>query len=150
MKAPGKGADPRRFREEHDRAQWAKLRSLPNLLYTDGNAFSLWRDGKLQGEIVRLDGNVETAGAALRAPQALERLFADFLRWEPIAPTTARALADISAGLCRLLRDEVAEQLAAGTPALTGLAEDWRKLLFRRRPTKSSRTATRRRSRSAC
>lgn len=39
-------------------------------------------------------------------------------------------MADVSAGLCRLLRDEVAEQLAAGTPALTGLAEDWRRLLF--------------------
>ncbi len=130
VKAPGKGADPRRFRDEHDRAQWARLKSLPNLLYTDGNAFSVWRDGKLQGEIVRLDGNVETAGAVLRAPASLERLFADFLRWEPIAPTSARALAEISAGLCRLLRDEVTEQLAAGTVALTDLAQDWRKLLF--------------------
>ncbi len=130
VKAAGKGADPRRFRDDHDRTQWAKLKSLPNLLYTDGNAFSLWRDGALHGEIVRLLGDVETAGAALRAPPALERLFGDFLRWEPIAPTSALALADVSAGLCRLLRDEVAEQLAAGTPALTGLAEDWRRLLF--------------------
>ena len=130
VKAPGKGADPRRFKDEHDRLQWAKLKSLPNLLYTDGNAFSVWRDGKLQGEVIRLDGNVETAGAALRAPASLERLFADFLRWEPIAPTNARALADVSAGLCRLLRDEVTEQLAAGTVALTDLAQDWRKLLF--------------------
>ena len=130
VKAPGKGADPRRFKDEHDRGQWAKLKSLPNLLYTDGNAFSVWRDGKLQAEVVRLDGNVETAGAALRAPASLERLFADFLRWEPIAPTNARALADVSAGLCRLLRDEVTEQLAAGTVALTDLAQDWRKLLF--------------------
>ncbi len=130
VKASGKGADPRRFRDDHDRAQWAKLKSLPNLLYTDGNAFSLWRDGALHGEIVRLHGDVETAGTALRAPPALERLFGDFLRWEPIAPTSARALADVSAGLCRLLRDEVTEQLAAGTPALTGLAEDWRRLLF--------------------
>lgn len=130
VKAPGKGADPRRFKDEHDRLQWAKLRSLPNLLYTDGNAFSVWRDGKLQGEVVRLEGSVETAGTALRAPASLERLFSDFLRWEPIAPTNARGLADVSAGLCRLLRDEVTEQLAAGTVALTDLAQDWRKLLF--------------------
>lgn len=130
VKAPGKGADPRRFRDEHDRAQWDKLKSLPNLVYTDGNAFSLWRDGKLQGEIVRLDGDVETAGAKLAAPPGLLRLFSDFLRWEPVPPTGARALADVSAGLCRLLRDEVAEQLALGTQALTGLAEDWRRLLF--------------------
>ena len=42
-KAPGKGADPRKFKDVHDRAQWDKLHSLPNLMYTDGNAFSLWR-----------------------------------------------------------------------------------------------------------
>ena len=130
VKAPGKGADPRRFRDEHDRAQWDKLKSLPNLVYTDGNAFSLWRDGKLQGEIVRLDGDVETAGATLAAPPGLARLFSDFLRWEPVPPSNARGLAEVSAGLCRLLRDEVAEQLALGTQALTGLAEDWRRLLF--------------------
>ena len=40
VKAPGKGADPRRFKA-HDKDQWEKLRSLPNLLYTDGNSFSL-------------------------------------------------------------------------------------------------------------
>ncbi len=130
VKAPGKGADPRKFKDDHDRAQWDKLKSLPNLVYTDGNAFSLWRDGKLHGEVVELDGDVETAGKALAAPPSLGRLFSDFLRWEPIAPTSAPALAEVSAGLCRLLRDEVTEQLALGTPALTGLAEDWRRLLF--------------------
>ncbi len=130
VKAPGKGADPRRFKDEHDRAQWDKLKSLPNLLYTDGNAFSLWRDGKLHGDIIRLQGDVETAGAKLGATAGLERLFSDFLRWEPIPPTTPRGLAEVSAGLCRLLRDEVTEQLALATPALAGLADDWRRLLF--------------------
>ena len=130
VKAPGKGADPRKFKDEHDRVQWDKLKSLPNLVYTDGNAFSLWRDGKLQGDIVRLEGDVESAGSKLRAPAGLERLFSDFLRWEPIPPATPRALAEVSAGLCRLLRDEVTEQLALATPALTGLADDWRRLLF--------------------
>ena len=130
VKAPGKGADPRRFRDEHDKGQWGKLKSLPNLLYTDGNSFSLWRDGRLEGVIVHLQGDVETAGAGLAAPPGLERLFSDFLRWEPIVPTQARRLAEVSAGLCRLLRDEVAEQLALHAAALTGLAEDWRRLLF--------------------
>ena len=36
----------------------------------------------------------------------------------------------MSARLCRLLRDEVIEQMALGSPALTGLAHDWRALLF--------------------
>jgi hypothetical protein len=40
VKAPGKGADPRRFSYPHDKDQWEKLKSLPNLIYTDGNAFS--------------------------------------------------------------------------------------------------------------
>src|SRR5438477_10985535 len=44
VKAPGKGADPRKFSDPHDKEQWDKLRSLPNLLYTDGNSFSVWRD----------------------------------------------------------------------------------------------------------
>ena len=130
LKAPGKGADPRRFKDNHDRLQWDKLKSLPNLIYTDGNAFSLWRSGRLEDEIVQLVGDVETAGAKLAAPPSLQRLFSDFLRWEPIAPTSAPALAEVSAGLCRLLRDEVTEQLALGTAALTDLAEDWRRLLF--------------------
>ena len=29
IKAPEKGADPRRFRDEHDKAQWARLKAQP-------------------------------------------------------------------------------------------------------------------------
>lgn len=46
VKAPGKGADPLRLKDRHDKDQWAKLKALPNLVYTDGNGFSLWRDGE--------------------------------------------------------------------------------------------------------
>jgi hypothetical protein len=130
VKAPGKGADPRRFDDSHDKEQWAKLKSLPNLIYTDGDAFSLWRDGEPVGKIVRLDGNIETSGAKLEAPAALLPLWTDFLRWNPIPPNTAKKLAEVAARLCRLLRDEVVEQLALGSEGLTGLAQDWRKLLF--------------------
>jgi hypothetical protein len=129
-KAPGKGADPRRFDDAHDKDQWAKLKSLPNLIYTDGNSFGLWRDGKIEGTVVHLDGNVETSGAKLSAPTAFASLINDFLRWAPIPPKSAKQLAEVSARLCRLLRDEVIEQMALHSPALTGLAEDWRKLLF--------------------
>ena len=130
IKAPGKGADPRRFRDRHDKEQWEKLQSLPNLLYTDGNEFSLWRSGEPVGAVVRLDGDVATSGADLDAPPGLLGLFEDFFRWEPIPPRDAKQLAEISARLCRLLREEVTEQLAVGSPALTALAADWRKLLF--------------------
>lgn len=130
LKAPGKGADPRRFTDKHDREQWEKLKSLPNLIYSDGNAFRLWQEGSFVGEVVRLEGSVESAGPALAAPPALQNLFKNFLLWNPIPPRTPLQLANLTAGLCRLLRDEVTEQLAAGSEALTGLATDWRKLLF--------------------
>jgi hypothetical protein len=130
VKAPGKGADPKRFADPHDKDQWNKLKSLPNLIYTDGNAFSLWRDGKLEGSIVHLEGNVESSGSKLAAPATLLPLISDFLRWAPIPPKSAKQLAQVSARLCRLLRDEVIEQMGRGSPGLTGLAQDWRKLLF--------------------
>ena len=129
VKAPGKGADPRRYKG-HDKEQWEKLQSLPNLLYTDGNSFSLWQNGELVGSIVELQGDIETSGAKLAAPLELVARFDNFLRWEPIPPKSAAELAKVSARLCRLLRDEVTEQLAEKSPALTALAADWRKLLF--------------------
>ncbi len=129
VKAPGKGADPRRFKG-HDKEQWEKLQSLPNLLYTDGNAFSLWQNGELVESILELQGDIESAGAKLAAPPGLVGLFDKFLRWEPIPPKSAQELAHVAARLCRLLRDEVTEQLAEKSPALTALAADWRKLLF--------------------
>ena len=130
VKAPGKGADPRRFREPHDRERWERLRSLPNLIYTDGNAFSLWRNGELVGQVLKLEGDVESAGDKLAAPPGLLALFESFLRWEPLTPRTAKELAHVVARLCRLLRDEVTEQLAVGNEALTALATDWRNILF--------------------
>ena len=130
VKAPGKGANPRKFKDRHDKQQWEKLQSLPNLLYTDGNEFSLWRSGELVGQIVSLVGDVETSGAELDAPPTLLGLFEDFIMWDPIPPKDAKQLAEVSARLCRLLRDEVNEQLALGSTALTALAADWRKLLF--------------------
>jgi hypothetical protein len=130
VKAPGKGCDPRKFSDPHDKAQWGKLKSLPNLVYTDGNGFSLWHDGEPGAQIVLLEGDVETSGAKLKAPESLRALVADFLTWNPQPPTSAKALAHTSARLCRLLREEVLEQMAAGHGSLQHLKEDWRKLLF--------------------
>lgn len=130
LKAPGKGADPRKFKDPHDKEQWEKLRSLPNIIYTDGNSFSLWHNGELFGSILTLVGDVESSGNKLKAPIGFANLFEEFLGWKPIAPKSARELAQTTARLCRLLRDEVTEQLALKSEALTSLATDWRKLLF--------------------
>ncbi len=130
IKAAGKGADPRRMRGTHDKAQWTRLQPLPNLIYTDGNEFSLWRNGELASPLVRLDGDIETSGAALAPGKGLEALFTFFLQWQPIPPRSAKELAEVSARLCRLLRDEVTEALALKTEELTTLAADWRDMLF--------------------
>jgi hypothetical protein len=145
VKAPGKGADPRRFATPHDKAQWQKLKSLPNLLYTDGGSFSLWQNGEPAGEIVHLDGDIETAGARLSASPALVTLIGDFLNWRPIPPSNARQLAHVAARLCRLLRDEVEERLQARSEALTALARDCANCCFPRRTTPASPTAMHRR-----
>ncbi len=130
LKAPGKGADPRKFKDPHDKDQWERLRSLPNLLYTDGNSFSLWQNGELASPVLTLFGDVESAGKKLAPPPGFAALFESFLRWQPVPPRSAKELAHTTARLCRLLRDEVTEQLVLKSEALTSLAEDWRKLLF--------------------
>lgn len=130
VKAPGIGADPRKWRSGHNKDQWDRLKALPNLLYTDGNSFSVWRDGEILGSVVHLDGDVESAGAKLAAPATLLPLIETFLTWNPIAPRDPLALARISARLCRFLRDEVVEQMSEGSAPLKELAKDWRALLF--------------------
>lgn len=129
VKAPGKGSNPRRFTDSHDRAQWARLQLLPNLIYTDGQSFTLWQEGELIRS-VEFDGDLQTAGSRLSAPPAIVDLVREFLGWSPIPPDTPRKLAEASARLCRLLRDEVREELEAGLPALTDLSREWRALLF--------------------
>ena len=129
VKAPGKGYDPRRFTDEHDKRQWQKLKTLPNLIYTDGNGFTLWQDGELKASVA-LEGGIETAGAKLAAPATLLGLFTDFLGWAPIAPRNAKQLAGIAARLCRLLREEVTEELDRNNPGLASLSSEWRNLLF--------------------
>ena len=129
VKRPGKGADPRNFTGA-DAEQWEKLQTLPNLIYTDGNEWSLWRYGQLEGEIIKATGDVRKAGTKLGFPHALLGLFENFVKWDPTPPRDAKQLAGLTARLCKLLRYEVLEQLEHKDPALTELAKEWRRLLF--------------------
>jgi hypothetical protein len=111
LKAPGKGADPAQFKAQ-DRAQWEKFRDLPNLIYTDGCQWALYRNGERVGRLIRLSGDVTTEGAQAfndADAAAVWALLRDFLFWQPTAPATPRALAETLAPLCRLLRAEVLE-----------------------------------------
>jgi Type ISP C-terminal specificity domain/N-6 DNA Methylase len=133
LKAPGRGATPTKLKGKHDAEQWKKFRNHPNLLYTDGNEWALYRTGERHGKAVRLGGDLAAEGAqALSATAAdrLELLLRDFVAWEPIVPGTPRALAEALAPLCRLLRDDALAALAEEGSAMRLLAGEWRHYLF--------------------
>lgn len=141
VKAPGRGIDPAGFKG-HDLKQWDRQKDLPNLLYTNGTEWRLFRDGEPVGEPVLLSGgSLAKAGSQLSPPADFEELLTDFLRWKPAPIGSVTALVKAIAPLTRLLRDEVLEQLAAERKAVKvgapeyeqpflGLAADWRRLLF--------------------
>ncbi|HYZ76967.1 MAG TPA: type ISP restriction/modification enzyme [Gaiellaceae bacterium] len=117
LKAPGKGAPV-----DH-----------PNLVSTDGNEWALFRGGARVGQVVRAAGDVRTDRAAAydaAAASVLETLLRDFFGWEPLVPTSPKALAETLAPLTRLLRENVRTALAQPGSALGQLAEDWRGFFF--------------------
>jgi len=136
VKRPGKGAEPTIWKAtSHDGQQWDKLRALPNVLYTDGQEWGLYRTGEPVGEVVRLTGDIRKAGAKLATPDdGLARMLSTFLHWQPVAPRQIRQLVRSVAPLTRLLREEVKDTLRreakAGEGPFTALADDWRRLLF--------------------
>ena len=138
LKAPGVGANTKRF-AGHNRDQWKRFSAIPNILYTDGNEWALYRDGKLIDKIVSLSGDVATAGKkAVSAEDAygVERLLNNFFSWQPFIPKDRRGkidlkgFADLIAPLCRMLRDDVNDALKDPSSPLVQLAGDWRQLLF--------------------
>lgn len=141
VKRPSTDIDPATFRG-HNRTQWERLKDLPNLLYTNGSSWMLYRDGEQVGDIVHLNKSLATAGSLLAVRDGrFEHLLRDFLTWKPAPIRSVQQLVRAIAPLCRLLRQEVLDQLnreaaeiRAGHPEheqpFTGLAKDWRRLLF--------------------
>ena len=138
LKAPGVGAMDTRFRG-HNHDQFKRFSAIPNILYTDGNEWALYRDGERVGRVVCISGDVATDGREAAAPQdahAVEHLLRDFLSWEPIIPRDRngkidlRRFAALLAPLCRMLRDDVTDALKNPASPLVQLARDWRQLLF--------------------
>jgi hypothetical protein len=136
LKAPGKGIHPRDWTaRSRERKQWERLRQLPNLLYTDGQRWALYRGGVQVGRVAVLDGDVTTAGASLAADDHLRTVLTDFLEWVPETPETLDQLVKNIAGLCGLLRDEVRATLVAewegrARSRVRRLWKDWQDLLF--------------------
>jgi Type ISP C-terminal specificity domain/N-6 DNA Methylase len=132
LKAPGFGARPDKFKGENKK-QWEKFKSLPNLIYTDGNEWSLYRTGVIQGTVVRFAGDVTADGhnAITDANVSLyDALLRNFLGWTPLVPASPRDLAELLAPLCRLLRTDVLAAVRKKGSALSILAGEWRTYLF--------------------
>ncbi|MCH8888544.1 MAG: DNA methyltransferase, partial [SAR324 cluster bacterium] len=62
LKAPGVGANPNGFGGANKK-QWEKFKALPNLIYTDGNEWALFRSGQKVGANVRFLGDITQDGA---------------------------------------------------------------------------------------
>ena len=132
LKAPGAGARPNRFRG-HDREQWKRFRTLPNILYSDGNEWGLYCSGQPAGPVVQLAGDVTTDGEGSVTDadaEAVGGLIERFFAWEPLIPSTAELLAELLAPLCRALREDVGDALTDTDSPLVHLAAEWRALLF--------------------
>lgn len=155
LKAPGKNIDPASFtKKSHEYKQWQRLRNLPNLLYTNGTEWRLYRYGEpvltsTGYDAVHMHGSFSGHGT-LSAPDALATFFLNFLRWVPAPIQSADQLVETLAPLAALLREEMllglavqektykADQAKAKKkgeedfvipPPLVGLRKDWRDTL---------------------
>jgi hypothetical protein len=136
LKAPGKGARPQKFTGA-DKRQWEKFKALPNLIYTDGNEWALFRSGKPwpedQPAFVRFSGDITADGAdAISEIEAekLHQLLLSFFNWQPIVPTKAPQLAEMLAPLCHYAREDVLRAINNAQSNLAQLAREWRNYLF--------------------
>ena len=68
VKAPGHGIDPGAF-TGHNKRQWDRQKDLPNLIYTNGTEWRLYRDSELLvNPVTFTGGTLETAGSNFRLP----------------------------------------------------------------------------------
>ncbi|MEJ7634024.1 N-6 DNA methylase [Aeromicrobium sp.] len=141
VKAPKVSLDPNSFRGRN-LEQWNRLSDLPNLIYTNGTEWRLYRDSEPVDEpVVFSGGTLETAGASLATGPEFEALLRQFFDWEPTPIRTVPKLVATVAPLTRLLRGDVIERLheerkaveggaRADAQKFSGLAHEWRRLLF--------------------
>lgn len=159
LKAPSKSIDPATFtKKSHEYKQWQKLKNLPNLLYTNGREWRLYRYGALvpvttdgrESEIAYIHTSdfVKHKGSFTATP-SLQNILQDFLSWKPTPITSADKLVKTLAPLAVLLREEILLGLTAQKkvheaakkrakdqghdepvpPSLIGLRTDWRETL---------------------
>ncbi|WP_431330192.1 type ISP restriction/modification enzyme [Streptomyces sp. IPPR8] len=137
LKQPGRGVDPQKWSpRSHDRKQWEKIKALPNVLYTDGNDWAVYRFGVQVGSTGRLVGDLRSGNRhAVVADDGFERVLTHFFTPAPLTHGSTDELVKRIAGICALLRDEVTERLTReengeADVAFSVLAGNWKDLLF--------------------
>ena len=131
LKRPGAGARAEAF-TGRNQEQWQRFQALPNLIYTDGSEWSLYRSGKLAMR-ARIASDVSAGGSKSidsTASATYRELLGDFLYWNPVVPGTAEGLAGFLAPMTRVLRDDVQAALARENSQLRRLANEWGGILF--------------------
>ncbi|HLL17272.1 MAG TPA: hypothetical protein VK439_00675 [Rubrivivax sp.] len=126
LKEPAKSADPNKLKGA-DKSQWERFKALPNLVYTNGADWGLYRNGKAVTAVAGVSANGKVNADAARK---LFALLTDFIQWQPIVPTTPKGLAETLAPLCRMLRNDVAAALEDEKSTLRELSREIREALF--------------------
>jgi len=140
VKAPGRTINPAEM-GGHDLEQWERQRDLPNLIYTNGTDWRYYRDGELVEQAQLTDRALVEIGGDLRSNPQFQAIIRAFVGWSAAPITSVSGLVRAIAPLTRLLRGEVVDQLNAERKRVelgasedeqpfTGLARDWRSLLF--------------------
>lgn len=137
LKAPDKPADPTKFKDKHDKEQWKKFQLFPNVVYTNGIEWRLYRYDGEKPELIKAIklGDYITNGAAAvtdKDADAFAAFIQTFFTWEVITPTTPQGLAALLAPLAKLFRQEVSEALTVEKSNIQNVRDIWKQTLFPR------------------
>ncbi|WP_255951956.1 type ISP restriction/modification enzyme [Streptomyces odontomachi] len=117
LKSPEKSVIHPGGLNQRDRRQWEGMAKLPNLIYTNGQTWIMYRSGRQHGDSIHLEGDLRTAGSRLRLSNAgeaaFEAMLTAFFIWQPHPLTSMREVVTQVAPLCTLLRDAVHDRLDA-------------------------------------
>lgn len=120
LKVPGKTLEPSRWRDAHDKRQFARFRELPTWVLSNFKGARLYRRDEVQRDtrIVpegALDPTTSDAKAAALIAQHDPAAFLDILGQlaiaQPPSPSNAAQLANFLAHAARLVRESVLERL---------------------------------------
>ncbi|MFJ4479065.1 type ISP restriction/modification enzyme [Streptomyces xanthochromogenes] len=117
LKSPDKSTIHPGGLNQRDRRQWEGMAKLPNLIYTNGQTWIMYRSGRQYGDTIHFEGDLRSAGSRLRLPvdreSAFEAMLVAFFGWQPQSLTSMREVVAQVAPLCTLLRDAVHDRLDA-------------------------------------